>query len=46
MIEPRNVTHRGKADAVNGAEGSRTLCDKASMEATTGVEEQGMSSEG
>jgi len=36
----------GKADAVNEAEGSNPGCDKASVEDTTGVEEQGMSAKG
>jgi hypothetical protein len=36
----------GKADAVIGVEGSRPGCAKASIEVTTGVEEQGMSSRG
>jgi len=54
IVDQRDeVSHRitvsfygGKADAVSGVEGSRPGCAKASIEVTTGVEEQGMSSRG
>ena len=56
VIEPRNLYSRGqqdnrelysgKADAVMQAESSSPECDKASVQDTTGVEEQGMRTEG
>ncbi len=35
-----------KADALHAAEGSRPGCDKASIQVTTGVLDQGMCSRG